>query len=464
MTRMYAPTRRSFLFGAGLATMGAVSARHAMAATGDNSVTQANLRGTIDAAQFGLQASIMDDQSRAFQAMLEVASDRGAPVHLPPGDYVVSNVVLPKNVRISGSPGATRIVYGGGGHFLAAENTNRLEIKDIVLDGANRTFSEGVRGLVDVRSVASLSLDHCEFAGSPASAIVAERSAGRIERCTISGAVDVAIYCIDSNGMTIAQNTIRDCGNGGILVHRWQNGADGTMIIGNRIERIGASSGGTGQNGNGINVFRASNVMVANNSVSDCAFSAIRANSSSDIQIAGNSCNRCGETAIYTEFAFEGAVVTGNIVDEAANGISIVNFDHGGRMAVCSNNLIRNLTESGPYKSDGIGFGIGISAEADTTISGNVIEGAPKFGILIGWGKYLRDVVASANVIRECGTGIAVSAVEGAGRALISGNVVSQSRHGAIVGYEWTKPSTGDLAETSFGHPANVAVERNHVS
>ena len=37
----------------------------------------------------------------------------------------------------------------------------------------------------------------------------------------------------------------------------------------------------------------------------------------------------------------------------------------------------------------------------------------------IGWGAYLRNVVATGNVIRKAGTGIAVTVVEGAGSAVI---------------------------------------------
>jgi uncharacterized secreted repeat protein (TIGR03808 family) len=236
------------------------------------------------------------------------------------------------------------------------------------------------------------------------------------------------------------------------------------MVSGNRIRRIGARSGGTGQNGNGINVFRADGVMISGNEISDCAFSAIRSNSGSNIQVSGNQCVRSGETAIYSEFQFEGVVVSGNIVDGAANGISMVNFNEGGRMAVCSGNLVRNLTTAGPYPADAPGFGVGITAEADTAITGNVIEGAPRYGIHLGWGKYLRNTIANANVIRDCGTGIAVSVAEGAGPAVISDNVISNTPKGSVVGYEWAKPVTSDLARSKLNSPANVTVQRNHVS
>src|SRR5690606_37354479 len=161
-------------------------------------------------------------------------------------------------------------------------------------------------------------------------------------------------------------------------------------------------------NGNGINVFRAAGVVISGNRIADCAFSAIRSNTGSNVLIDGNSCLRSGEVGIYSEFAFQGAVISSNLVDGATTGISIANFLEGGRLAVCSGNLIRNLSAVGPYPPQISGFGIGIAAEADTTVTGNVIEGAPRFGLLLGWGPYLRDVIAMQNVIRDSGTGIGV--------------------------------------------------------
>ena len=42
-------------------------------------------------------------------------------------------------------------------------------------------------------------------------------------------------------------------------------------------------------------------------------------------------------------------------------------------------------------------------------MTGNVIENAPAFGIVAGWGKYLRDVAITGNVIRNAFVGIGVS-------------------------------------------------------
>lgn len=453
--------RRALL--ASLAALPAIAPDRAAAASRPR-IGLAALRGSIDAAAFGVRPGALDDQSRAFEAMLQKSSDTDVPVFLPAGVYVVSNLTLPPRVRLSGVPGATRILYGGDGHLFLADHAERIELSGLTIDGGNRWLGDQAQGLVDLRNVARLAIDGCEIVGAGKNAVALERAAGRVERSVISGAAEAGIWAVESRGLSIAGNTVTDCANGGILVHRWQAADDGTLVTGNRVERIAARNGGTGQFGNGINVFRANGVVVSGNVVSDCAFSAIRANSASNLQLGGNTCLRSGETAVYAEFAFEGAVVNGNIVDGAANGISIVNFDQGGRMGVCSANIVRNLSTEGPYPADPPGFGSGIVAEADVSISGNVVEGAPLHGIRIGWGPFMRNVVATGNVVRRSATGVAVSVVEGTGSAVISDNVFEDTPNGAVVGHEWARPVTGDLARESAGAHPHLTVERNRVS
>lgn len=427
-------------------------------------IEKATMRGSINAIEIGVQPGALDDQSKAFAKMLSDASDRDAPVFLPPGTYLVSNLKLPARVRLSGVPGATRIVYGGNGHLMMAEQAEHIELSGLVLDGSNRWLADYTQGLLDLRRVAHLAIDNCQVTGSGKNGLALEHVSGRIGRCDVSGAADAGIYSVEAGGLEISGNTVSDCANGGILVHRWQQAEDGTIVSGNRVQRIGARSGGTGQNGNGINAFRAGNVIISANVVSDCAFSAIRANSSSNLQITGNTCSRSGETGIYSEFSFEGAILSNNLVDGAANGISIVNFNEGGRMAVCSNNIVRNLSTVGPYTADPPGFGVGISAEAETSVCGNVVENAPLYGMQLGWGPYLRNVVATGNIIRKSGTGIVVSVVEGSGSAVISDNIIDAAQNGAIIGQRWANPVTGDLARSTFTGYAHLTVERNKVS
>jgi len=426
-------------------------------------VDLAAMRGSIDAVEFGVRPGAYDDQSRTFERMLQKSSDTDVPVFLPAGVYVVSNLTLPSRVRLSGVPGATRIVYGGGGHLFLADQAERVDLSGLVIDGGNSWLSDHAQAIVDLRNVTRLAIDNCEIVGSSKNGLALERCGGRIERSIVSGAADAGIYTVESQKLAIAGNTISDCANGGILVHRWQSADDGTLVTGNRVERIAARNGGTGQFGNGINVFRANGVIVSNNQIADCAFSAVRANSASNLQIGGNTCLRSGETAIYAEFAFEGAVISANIVDGAANGISIVNFNEGGRMAACTGNIVRNLATTGPYPADAPGFGVGISVEADSSVTGNIIENAPLYGMNIGWGAFMRNVVATGNVVRKAGTGIAISVVAGTGSAVLSDNLFEATENGAIVGHEWTKPVTGDLALDGASAFRNLTIERNRV-
>lgn len=456
--------RRGLLFGATGFSVLAPTIPSAVLASPMSQSGTASRRGAVDATTFGIRPGAFDDQSKAFSRMLQSASDTGTPVFLPPGIYVVSGLSLPRRVWLSGVPGATRIIYGGDRHMILADDADHIELSGIVFDGASRWIDEPLRGLLHFRRVRELVMESCDVVGSGRNGIALERVGGRIEHCTVSRTADAGIYSIDATRLNISGNRISDCDNGGILVHRWQTGDDGTMVTGNRVERILARNGGTGQFGNGINAFRADNVMISNNSVLDCAFSAIRANSSSNIQIVGNSAIRSGETAIYAEFAFEGAVINANLVDRAANGISVVNYDEGGRLASCSGNVVRNLSAKGPYTPAPPGFGIGIAVEADCAATGNVVENASLHGMMIGWGEFMRNVVATGNVIRQAPTGIAVSVVRGAGSAVITDNLIERASNGAIVGFEWAKPVTGDLSKDGVGGYTQLTVDRNRAS
>ena len=194
-------------------------------------------------------------------------------------------------------PGATRLIYGGRGHFMLAEGARRIELSGLTLDGAKQRLGGHVSGLLHLRGVSEAVIEDMAIAGSDGHGVTLEACGGRIHHCEIFGARLAGIYAVESRGLSITRNVVRDCANGGILVHRWSTGEDATLIDGNRVMRISARAGGTGQNGNGINVFRADKVVVSGNIVSDCAFSAIRANSASNLQIAGNTCSRSGETA-----------------------------------------------------------------------------------------------------------------------------------------------------------------------
>ena len=120
------------------------------------------------------------------------------------------------------------------------------------------------------------------------------------------------------------------------------------MVVDNRIENIDNRSGGSGQYGNAVNVFRAGNVIVRGNRIRNCAFTAVRGNAASNLHVEGNSITDMREVAIYAEFGFEGALIANNTVDGAAIGVSVTNFNEGGRLAVVQGNIIRNLLPKRP--------------------------------------------------------------------------------------------------------------------
>lgn len=451
-------TRRSLL--AGLAALPVA----AQARSRDPLFSAADFRGALDASHYGVTPDALGADAKAFNRLLSEASQRNMPVFLPPGIYRLSDIELPASIRITGVPNATRLVYSGEGSFMRAVGAKRVSLTDLTIDGANRWLGDNQPGLMTFQSVENLSLERCEILGAHKFAVWAERCGGQIDGNSISGAGASAVYAVECRDFAIRDNVVSDCGDGGILVHRWAKGHDGTIVTGNRISRILAKSSGTGEYGNGINVFRADGVQIANNHISDCAFTAIRSNAGSNVQITSNQCLGSGETAIYSEFGFEGAMISNNIIDGAANGILSVNFNEGGRLAVISGNLIRNLTLTAPYQQEDAFFGIGIEAESDAAVMGNVIESTPRWGMLIGWGPYLRDVNVTGNVIRNAPVGIAATVVEGARQASIRQNIFSGISDAAVAGYRWIEKVTGDLTQPGAETFAHLDIADNRIS
>jgi uncharacterized secreted repeat protein (TIGR03808 family) len=396
------------------------------------------------------------DQTATLQVAINQAAKFGTPLFLPAGIYSTSTLTLPSGVQIEGVPGRSVLRYRGGGTILKAESIEGAGLSGLTLDGAGATLGDG-GALLTATDVKHLSLAHCRFTGSSEDGIVLRKVSGRVTDCEIADIRRAALFSEDGSGVEISHNHVHDCGDNGILVWRSEIGEDATIVSANRIERIAAKSGGSGQNGNGVNVFRAGSVLVSGNRIADCAFSAIRSNSGSNCQMIGNSCERLGEVALYAEFSFEGAVIANNIVDKAAMGVSVTNFKEGGRLAVVQGNLIRNLF----LRKGTDSRGIGIAVEADSVVNSNVIEGAPAFGILIGWGPYLREVSVTDNLIRDAHIGIAVSTDPSAGTALITDNMIAGAKDGAIRALSGETPVGPDLAKASAEAYRNLAVYSN---
>ncbi|MEO0327221.1 MAG: TIGR03808 family TAT-translocated repetitive protein [Pseudomonadota bacterium] len=429
-----------------------------------SSLTMAHT-GIVSASSEGLVPGSTQDQGSALQSILDKASSDGKAVFLEPGRYRISNVTLPKNTNLQGVHGSTTLEYAGGEHFVYSEGAENISLSGIRLDGGLLPTAGYAESLLRIRDAKQVWIEKCAITNAAAIGSYISGSSGKFVNNTIDSAIGTAaIYALDNSKFEIASNTIEECGNNGILVHRSSIGEDNTIITSNRIRQISALNGGTGPWGNGINTYRANGVIVNGNHISDCAFSTIRSNSCSNIQISDNTCLRVGETSIYSEFAFEGASITGNIVDGAALGISIANFLDGGRLSVCANNIVRNMHNHIPYPEDGHIHGSGISVEADTSVTGNVIENVPRFGLLLGWGPYLRNVNVNANVVHRANIGVYVSAVEGVGPVSIHNNTLSKVKAGGVVGHNWHDVATGDLAAPGARKVAGISVQNNQVT
>jgi uncharacterized secreted repeat protein (TIGR03808 family) len=385
-----------------------------------------------------------------LQNAIDKAQSGGDVVKIPPGVSYVSHLRISGNVRLVGAGTDSRLVGIGLGPVLTIERADRVAIENIAFDGGGGKPG-GESGLIEARDVGDFHCSDCAIERASGYGLRIERCGGSIERSFFRGLSESAIWSIDGVGLSIADNRVEDCGSNGIQVWRSAKGPDGTIIRGNRVERVRVDRGGNGPYGNAISAFRAEGVSCTGNIVRGAAFSAIRFNSSSNAVITGNNCSDIGETAIYVEFAFQGAVVSSNIVDGASTGVSVTNFDQGGRLAAVTGNVIRNLTR--PLPQGGDIFGLGIHVEADTTVTGNAVDNAGFAGLRLGYGVGLRDVVAADNVLTDCGFGIAVSVAPGAGGATIRDNRIARARRGAIVGMAWSAIASSDLVAEAAKYP-----------
>ena len=94
-------------------------------------------------------------------------------------------------------------------------------------------------------------------------------------------------------------------------------------------------------------------------------------------------------------------------------------------------------------------------------VSGNVVEGAPTAGLMLGFGQYLRDVAVTGNIVRKADIGIAVSVAPGAGNALIANNVISDVLRGAVIGTDRRRIVTGDLTKDGVQRYAHLSLAGN---
>lgn len=382
------------------------------------------------------------DQSAALQAALDGATGRLA---LPAGRFRVSNIRFPPNLVVEGVPGATWLVANGAaiGGFL---HESGLVLRDVGFTG-----NSGSDPLFGLQGADTVTLERCHFSDSPGIALSIFQSAATVRDCTFTNHGDAAIHALDGKGFLATGNVISACANAGIRVWRSEQGPDGSILVNNRISDIDWVGGGNGQNGNGINVYLADEVIVADNHISDCAFTAVRLNTTSNCQVTGNICHTSGEVAIFSEFGYSGSVISNNVIDGAATGISITNLDSGGHIAVCSGNIVRNISPRSEVNPDTVP--VGIYAEAEVAVTGNVVSNVPGVAIAAGFGSFMRAVAITGNVVYASDIGIGITVADDPGPVLIADNLIHDPRVGEIAGFRWTDIAEPDLRAVADKYP-----------
>lgn len=443
--------RRRFLLSSGASFLAGVG----LAAGSAYAQAESPVSGALlDGRNFGLTPGAPYDQAKALNTAVNAANSAKQKLFLPAGSYHISNIELPTGIQIIGAGSATKLVQMTAKPIFSLIGAQNVALEQFDLVGAQDLAADAILYMHSVRNV---NIEECGFFASAKHGVLGYDAQVQINANRFEQIGSAAIFLNNGVQSQVRGNVIKGCGNNGILIWRDQAGFDGTIVANNQIEDIDWRDGGNGQNGNGINVFRAQNVIVANNVISDCSFSAVRANGTRNTHITGNNCQRLGEVAIFSEFGFSGSLISNNLIDEAATGISITNYNEGGYLAVCANNIVRNIWEKSPNNPDTIP--LGIAAEADCSISGNVVENVPGAGLMLGWGPFHRNLLASGNLVRTCKYGVAASAVEGDGPIHITSNSLFECAQ-PLVGSNWQEIAFDDLTQRA---PAHIHLSNNVV-
>lgn len=444
--------------------------------------------------------------SDTMQTAVNLASSNGLPLIARPGVYAFGNVSISSPISFRGvqgevtfqmTSGATGILYLGAFGWA--------ELEGIIFDGNNNAFSSDpnipVQGLINMRRDSSSLMSKatfrlCTFQNSTICGLSTNQVRVQIENCYFSSCAsysagiyasdevtilnsrfenqDVAVHCITgaTTNAKICGNIILRCRRNGIAFE--PSGAaqidQNIIVAGNIIAKLASSdtwavsrtdTTTTGGEGNGILAYLCTNVVISNNEISDCQFSAIRCNASTTITISGNICQRSGETSLYVESSssiseYE-ATISGNVIDGGGAGIAVVNFNNGGRFSTITGNLVQNISSktitysAGSYATTGVG----IYVEGDATVSNNTIWTA-YFGLALGTTSYSSDLNASGNIVRSTTLGIGVS-TSNPKNTLITGNLIAGYSSGAIMGFTYNGSSSPPVAASgSELSPANL--------
>ncbi|MEW6436804.1 MAG: TIGR03808 family TAT-translocated repetitive protein [Pseudomonadota bacterium] len=402
----------------------------------------------------------------SVEAAVNQARTNGVPLFIRPGTYQTTEIVVDSTAGggapayITAVPGTVDLQLTSGNNLLTINGISNCKIENVTLDANNVTFSNLSisSAALQLDSCSGLEIINCTIINSVACGIYADQvSDSLIQGCVVS-ACSYGIWGLDSL-LSVDNNFVSACSNNGIMLWTSTVTGNSSSITNNKIFSINSGSG-TGQFGNGINVFRAVAVNVVSNVISGCQYSAIRCNGGGDAIIVGNNCYGSRENAIFIEapaagINFNNGVVSGNIIDTAGGGITIANSGGGdqgtSRSVAITGNQMSNInkwdiTDPGYVPTNG--NGVGIYCEGACVISGNLVDTAAGFGIIAGHNFASHDINVNANLVLNSPIGIGYGTGTGAGQLVISGNQIQGATGGAIVSVTYDD-TTGNVARTA---------------
>lgn len=405
-----------------------------------------------------------------LQSAINNARSSAKPLQLLAGIYTTSQISV-DTASGSGNPlelfaeqgTATVRLTGAAAYLLNVNNVHDVVIRDINFDGNNQIINgSGVAGLIrfDGPNATDFVISGCNVSNSTKAGIVAVSQArGRITDNRIGNCLN-GIYTVDCQ-VLIKDNSLSTMNDNGILVWNSSLGGNGSLVANNTINWVGNTSGGTGQYGNGILVYRAGNVKISENTIFNTKYSAIRLNAASNCHVVNNYCWNLREAAIFIEAPgagenLGGGIISGNNIHTAGLGIAVANSGLYGdgitdRCVVSNNNLynmIDNIIDD-PGIPASHTTGRGITVENNSIVTNNVIENTAGAAIGLGVNDAAKSIMATGNLINDCPMGIGYSANGSSSSILVSSNIIRGYRNitnvsdpnygisGAIVSYSF---------------------------
>jgi uncharacterized secreted repeat protein (TIGR03808 family) len=447
---------------------------------------------TLNTADYGMAANSGNDETQRFQAAINDAQAKQLPLFIPGGSYHIGTVDITAPLALYSSAG--RAIFLGISAQAPCINIapsrsgssiGPVRISEITMDGTNSPSRSSRLGLIDASRVNNLTIERCMFRASNVSGINLSQVTGSISGNVVDGAKETSIASRDST-VTIDGNTVTNSGNQGIAVSRSKIGDDHSIVSNNRISNTRANRLGSGAYGNAILVYRAGKVSVTGNKIEASAFSAIRANSGSDIQVIGNETTGNQECAIYIEApdatdTYNGCTIANNVIYDCGGAINVVNQNYGGRRGIVTGNqivgAINKRIVDGTYTYET--WGTGIAACADVVVCDNIIETCESWGIILDPTNYARApgvfiAQAANNMLKNCAGGIVFCRNDPTAYISIGGNTIYNisidPKFGAVVPgrYLGTNKNYARLSDaTDFGNSAvprpfpNVALLQN---